>query len=132
MKRTKLNIITLSTIAAIALAGNGLAQVAGSTTLGVAEAEAKEVAMGWSAKKQILGQTIFNDKGEKVGKVEDIIVAPNKKVSYAIVGAGGFAGLGEHNVAIPIDQFKEESHKFVLPGATKEAVKEMPEFHYAK
>lgn len=130
MKSMKL--ATLSAIAMIALAGNGIAQVAGSTTLGVAEAEAKEVAMGWSAKKQILGETIYNDKGEKVGKVEDIIVAPNKKVSYAIIGAGGFAGMGEHTVAIPIDQFKEESHKFVLPGATKEAVKEMPEFHYAK
>lgn len=127
-----MKVTTLSMIAMIALAGNGLAQVAGSTTLGVAEAEAKEVAMGWSAKKQILGQTVYNDKGEKIGKVDDLIVAPNKKVSYAIIGAGGFAGLGEHNVAIPVDQFKEESHKFILPGATKEAVKEMPEFHYAK
>ena len=130
MKPMKLTVV--STIAMLALAGSGLAQVAGSTTLGVAETEMKEVAMGWSAKKQILGQTIFNDHGEKVGKVEDLIVAPDKKLSYAIIGAGGFAGLDEHKVAIPVDQFKAEQDKLILPGATKEAVKEMPEFHYAK
>jgi sporulation protein YlmC with PRC-barrel domain len=75
---------------------------------------------------------VYNEKDEKIGKVDDLIVAPDKKVSYAIVGAGGFAGLGKHDVAIPVDQLKEENGKFILPGATKEAVKEMPEFEYAK
>ena len=65
-----------------------LGQVAGSTPLGIAVTELSEVTTGWSAKRQILGQTIYNDKDEKVGKVDDIIVAPDKAISYAIVGAG--------------------------------------------
>lgn len=40
--------------------------------------------------------------------------APDKSVSYAIVGAGGFAGTGKHDVAIPVNQFKEEGGKFIL------------------
>ena len=32
----------------------------------------------------------LDEKDEKVGKVDDIIVAPDKAMSYAIVGAGGF------------------------------------------
>ena len=76
-------------------------QVVGSTQLGVAVAELREVTVGWSAKRQILGQSVYNDKGEAIGKADDIIIAPDKAVSYAIIGAGGFLGVGKHDVAIP-------------------------------
>jgi uncharacterized protein YrrD len=101
-------------------------------SLGVAVSEIVAVANGWSAKKQILGQDVYNDKNEKVGKMHDIIIAPDKAVSYVIVAAGGFPGLARHNVAIPANQFKMQDGKFVLPGATKDALKAMPEFQYAK
>src|SRR5437016_2460505 len=68
------------------------AQVAGSTTLGVSVTELRDVMEGWSAKRQILGQDVYNDKQERVGIVEDIIISPKKTVSYGIVGAGGFLG----------------------------------------
>ena len=112
--------------------GITLAQVAGSTTVGVAVAEMEEVAVGWSVKKKILGRIVSNEKNEAVGKVDDIIIAPDKGVSYLIIGAGGFVGLGRHEVAIPIDQIQEQGGKIVLPGATKEAVKALPPFEYAK
>jgi len=109
------------------------AQVAGSTKLGVETSETRAVALGWSAKKQVLGQTVYNEKNEKVGKIDDIIIAPDTTVSFAIVGAGGFVGLGKHDVAIPINQFRqEESGRIVLPGATKDAIKGLPKFEYAK
>ena len=94
--------------------------------------ELSEVTTGWSAKRQILGQTIYNDKNEKVGKVDDIIVAPDKAISYAIVGAGGFLGVASHDVAIPVNQFTQADGKLVLAGATKEAIKAMPPFEYAR
>jgi hypothetical protein len=69
-------------------------QVAGSTTLGVSAAEVKRVATGWSAKNQILGQGVYNDKNERVGTMDDIIIGAGQSGSYAIVGACGFLGLG--------------------------------------
>ncbi|HEY2212122.1 MAG TPA: PRC-barrel domain-containing protein [Bradyrhizobium sp.] len=108
------------------------AQVAGSTVVGVSVAEAREVASGWSAKRQILGQPVFNDKDERVGSIDDIIIAPDKAVSYAIVNAGGFIGLTKHDVAIPVSQLKLVDKKLVLAGATKEALKASPPFEYAR
>ncbi len=102
-----------------------------STTLGVAYAELRDVTTGWSTKKQVLGKKVFNDTGETVGKIDDIIVSPDKAVSYAIIGAGGFLGVGRHDVAIPVNQLKENDGKFILAGATKDAIKDMPEFEYA-
>ena len=86
---------------------------------------------GWSAKRTVLGQPVYNDKDEKVGTIEDIIIAPDKGISYAIVGAGGFLGLGTHDVAVPVSKFKLVDKKLVLAGATKESLKASPPFQYA-
>jgi sporulation protein YlmC with PRC-barrel domain len=104
-------------------------QVVGSTTLGVVEL--RDVTSWWSTKRQVLGKKVFNDDNETVGKIDDIIVSPDKAVSYAIIGAGGFLGVGRHDVAIPVSQLKEDGGKFILAGASKEAIKAMPEFDYA-
>jgi sporulation protein YlmC with PRC-barrel domain len=112
----------------IPLSGN--AQVAGTTLLGVSVAELRSVALGWSAKRQILGQSVYNDKNERVGSIDDIIIAGDKAVSYAIVNAGGFLAVTKHDVAIPVSQLKLVNDKFILPGATKEALKASPVFEY--
>jgi sporulation protein YlmC with PRC-barrel domain len=125
--------LAAAALAGLAVVSPGSAQpVAGTTTIGVVAEELQQVYSGWSVKKQILGQPVYNDKGEKVGKVDDLVIAPDKKVSYAIVGAGGFLGIGRHDVVIPVNQFKRENGKLVLPGATKEAIKAMPQFEWAK
>jgi len=108
------------------------AQVAGSSLIGVTVTEMREVSLGWSAKRQILGQAVFNDKDERVGSIDDIVVAPDKAVSYAIINAGGFIGLTKHDVAIPVSQLKLVDNKLVLAGATKEALKASPPFEYVR
>ena len=112
--------------------GYAAAQVAGSTRLGVAVEEMKTVALGWSAKKQVLGQSVYNEQKQKVGTIDDLIIAPDTSVSFVIVGAGGFVGLGKHDVAIPVTQLSQQNGKFLLPGATKDAIKALPKFEYAK
>ena len=108
------------------------AQVAGSTMPGISVEELKIIARGWSATKQILGKSVYNDKNEKVGDVDDLIIAPDSSVSYAIIGVGGFLGLGERQVAIPVSRFKHSEGRLVLPDATKDALQAMPSFQYAQ
>jgi len=125
-------------LAMVGMTGIAFAQqkapVAGTTTVGIAVPadELVIVAKGWSATKQIIGKDVFNDKQEKVGVVEDLIIAPDKAVSYAIIGAGGFLGMAKHNVAIRVNNLKLLDGKITLPGATKDAVKALPAFEYAK
>jgi sporulation protein YlmC with PRC-barrel domain len=130
MKRPGL--VALSCVILLASADYAAAQIAGSTRLGVAVEEMRAVAVGWSAKKQILRQSVYNEQNQKVGTIDDLIIAPDTSVSFVIVGAGGFVGLGKHDVAIPVNQLKQQDNKFVLPGATKDAIKALPKFEYAK
>ena len=109
-----------------------MAQTAGSSLIAISETELREVAVGWSAKKEIIGKDVYNDTGNKIGEVTDLIVSPSRKVTYAILGVGGFLGMGEHNVAVPVGGFKQEQGRIVLAGATKDALKAAPKFEYAK
>jgi hypothetical protein len=107
------------------------APVVGGSTLGVTVIQKEKLLTGWSAKRDLLNTNIKNDNGERIGRVQDLIVAPDGSVSAAIIGVGGFVGMGKHNVAIPTDEFKFQDGAFTLPGATKDALKALPEFEYA-
>jgi sporulation protein YlmC with PRC-barrel domain len=126
--------IRILMLAGIALTAPALshAQVAGSTVIGVSVAELRDVTLGWSAKRQILGQAVYNDNNERVGSIDDIIVRGDKSVTYAIVNAGGFLAVAKHDVAVPVSQLKLVDNKLVLAGATKDALKASPPFEYAK
>jgi sporulation protein YlmC with PRC-barrel domain len=112
------------------------APVAGRAALGVTVIEMEGVVVGWSAERDLLGKTVVNDKNDKIGKVDDLIISPSKgnapAAPFAIVGVGGFLGMGKHDVAIPMAQFKVQNKQLSLPGATKDALKAMPAFVYQK
>lgn len=131
MKRS-VHTAALLALASLLATPHAFSQVAGTTTIGVEVTKLQFVASGWSAKKQILGKIVYNEDGDQVGRIDDLIVAPDSAVSFVIVGAGGFVGLKRHHVAIPAEQLGQRDGNFVLPGATKAVIKALPAFEYAK
>ncbi|MGZ5268979.1 MAG: PRC-barrel domain-containing protein [Ramlibacter sp.] len=122
-------------LAALAIAGaTGLAhaQVAGTFAVASAELQVREVAQGWSVARHILGRRVVNDNDVLLGRVKDIVVAPDASVTYVIVGAGGFLGVHRHDVAIPVSVFAIDGDKLVLAGATPDLIKTLPAFEYAR
>lgn len=102
------------------------------TPVAIGVVELSIVAPAWSAKKDILGKHVYNDENQRIGKIEDILITPDNAVSFAIIGTGGFLGIGRHDVVIPIGQIQNQDGKFTLPGATKAALKALPAFKYSK
>lgn len=130
----RLSALVLALFAGGLVASDATAQdapVAGKATLGVTVTEAQLVATGWRASKMIHAD-VYNEKNEKIGRVDDLIVAPDGSLSTAIIDVGGFLGMAAHRVAIPIQQFKQMAPKAILVGANKDALKKLPEFEYAK
>lgn len=107
----------------------GGAQVVGHATLGVSMSSLQLVARGYRASK-IVGSSVYDTSRHKIGNVNDLVITPDKKVSFAIVGVGGFLGIGQKDVAIPIDRFTRMK-PMTLPGATKKALNDLPAFHYS-
>ena len=110
---------------------------AGKGKLGASAAEIERIAAGWRVTR-LIGSEVVNDAGDKIGKFDDIIINGNGPLSVAVLDIGGFLGMGAHRVAIPVRQFTVSkgaeggSPKIVLPTATKEALKSLPEFRYSK
>lgn len=115
----------------------GSAPIAGRANLGVAVIEMDAVISGWSVKNSLLRKAVVNEKNEKIGSVDDVIITPTadaklSAASFAIVGVGGFLGIKRHDVVIPMEQLKLQDGKLVLQGATKESLKALPPFEYRR
>ena len=130
MKTTKL--LSLAAFAFLTAAQSipGQAQSAGADTVLIYVIP--DADSGWSAKKTFLGKAVYSDDKKKIGTITDLIIAPDTSVAYVVVGAGGFVGLGRHNVAVQTSALRAEDGKFVLPGATKESLKAAPKLEYPK
>ena len=59
----------------------------------------------WRASK-LMGLDVYNDNNEKLGDVNEIILDKNGKVTAVVIGVGGFLGMGEHDVAVPMEKLK--------------------------
>jgi sporulation protein YlmC with PRC-barrel domain len=88
------------------------------------------VGQGYRMSK-LLGNSVINDKSEKIGTLDDVI-SDKKQLNFAILQVGGFLGLGGHLVAVPYESLviDDKGQKITLPGASKEALKNLTEFHY--
>ena len=80
---------------------------------------------------KLLGSGVVNDKSEKIGTLDDV-VSDNKQLNFAILQVGGFLGLGGRLVAVPYESLviDDKGQKITLPGASKDALKNLAEFHY--
>jgi hypothetical protein len=140
MNHKTIAIVLVAALPGLATVGEVLAEpskpppapVAGKVTLGVTVAETELVATGWRVSK-LLSAEVRNDRDEKVGEIDDMIVSADGTLSVAVIEVGGFLGLGVHRVAIPVRQLvlSPTAPKVVLPGATKDALKGLPEFKYS-
>jgi sporulation protein YlmC with PRC-barrel domain len=112
-----------------ATAGDAGAPVAGVVTLGTTMEVTQAIAVGHRASK-LIGAPVYNEQEERIGSIDDLIISPDRSVSFAVVSVGGFLGLGGRLIAIPVEQLREEKDRLILPGATKEVLAKLPEFQY--
>jgi sporulation protein YlmC with PRC-barrel domain len=80
-----------------------------------------------------IGKSIYNTGDESIGDVKDLILEDNGGIVAAVVGVGGFLGIGEKSVALPIDKITmardAKSNDIRLTTTeTAEALKAAPEF----
>ncbi len=99
-------------------------------TVQLTKVDVVKMATGFRASK-VIGSSVVNEADDTVGKVDDIIIAESGKSPYVVLSVGGFLGIGEKLVVLPYEQLKTMDRKIVMPGATKDALKDLPSFKYA-
>ena len=75
----------------------------------------------------LVGMNVLSTNGNDVGEIDRLIRTAGGELA-AVVGVGGFLGLGEHDVAIPLDRFAMANDGLMLEGLTEEELQTMPEW----
>lgn len=80
-----------------------------------------------------IGQSVYNPADEDVGKISDLIMDRDGGIVAAVVGVGGFLGIGQKNVAVPIAKIEviqnpTDGSLKLTTSETSETLKAAPEF----
>jgi len=85
----------------------------------------------WLA-SQIIGQSTVNAQNETIGDVNDLVTDRNGKIVAALIGVGGFLGIGEKDVAVSFDDLTltrdENNDVKVTLDLSKEALTSAPDY----
>src|SRR5580704_8832794 len=65
------------------------AQIAGIQPLGGTVEETNGLLHGWSVRKALVDEPVYNDTNDKIGSIYDLIIAPDRKATYAVLSVGG-------------------------------------------
>ena len=121
--------IIVASICSFSLVGSAIAEDKDTDNLGATTAETGLILYGWRASK-LRGTDVYNDANEKIGDIDDFIIAKDGTLTFAIVNVGGFLGYGDYKVALLLQRFSKIVPKPILPGATKEKLRKLPRFDY--
>jgi sporulation protein YlmC with PRC-barrel domain len=87
----------------------------------------------WRSTK-LVGLNVYNANDEKIGDINDLILGPDGQINSAVIGVGGFLGMGEKLVAVPFSDLKfgrdANGNIRVSRSSTKEALEKAPDFKY--
>ncbi len=70
----------------------------------------------WRTSK-LVGLSVYNDSNESLGSINDLLADKSGDIKAAVIGVGGFLGVGEHLVAVPIDKVKFVDEPVAYTGA---------------
>lgn len=54
----------------------------------------------------LVGATVYNDSGQAIGEVSNLLITPQGKVSMAVLSVGGFLGVDSKLVEVPFGALK--------------------------
>lgn len=78
--------------------------------------------------KKAIGTPVFNEQGEKMGVIEDIVLDKmSNNIMFAVIGFGGFLNMGEKYHPVPWAEldYDEEKGGYVVP-YSKDQLKSAP------
>ncbi|MDR6756219.1 hypothetical protein J2Y48_001509 [Mycoplana sp. BE70] len=80
-----------------------------------------------------IGQSVYNAADESIGSINDLIMEKDGGITAAVIGVGGFLGIGEKWVAVPfgniaISQAPDSGEVKLTTTETAESLQAAPEF----
>jgi len=81
---------------------------------------------------KVIDHAVYNQRGEELGEVDDLIMSRNGKIKKVILSVGEFLQTGEKLVAVPFESLQINDRGQIVYNATKEQLKNLPRFSYRR
>jgi len=78
---------------------------------------------------KLIGMAVYNMQNEKIGTLEDIMLPVNGGEVTAVLSVGGFLGIGEKMIKVPLSHVHFMAGKPMMEG-DKAALTAMPKYSY--
>ncbi len=88
-----------------------------TTAAPAAPSDTSSLKGSWRTSK-LVGLNVYNDSNEKVGSINDLLTDKSGDIKAVVIGVGGFLGVGEHLVAVPLDKVKFVEEPIAYTGAS--------------
>lgn len=75
-----------------------------------------------SAVTQVEGIEVAIAGGENIGEVERVVQTRDGQRTFLVVAVGGFLGIGDREIALPLEDFEAGDGRFMLPGYDRAAI----------
>jgi sporulation protein YlmC with PRC-barrel domain len=84
---------------------------------------------------RLIGMSVYNAGDEDLGDVNDVIVDKTGNPSVAVIGVGGFLGIGEKNVGVPFERLQfamnKDNTQIARLDVPRESLESAPNFVYS-
>jgi sporulation protein YlmC with PRC-barrel domain len=129
-------LLTTTALAAL-LTGGAMAQATTTATPAPGTLSSYSVTDSDNLATEIIGKQVYASAGadaEHIGDINNLVVGQDGTIQAAVIGVGGFLGIGEKNVAVNMDDLEfvtatDNTERYVLQ-TTKEALNAAPAFEW--
>lgn len=80
---------------------------------------------------KIINMDLYNVNGNRLGDIEHVVTDASGGNSV-VIGHGGFLGMGEKQIAVPIEDIWMKGGRLVTRNVTDDQIKSMPEYDQGK
>ncbi len=84
--------------------------VAPALAQSTSNAQSASAAGLWQGSK-LIHMDVYNADNQKIGDIKELMVDKSGKIDSAVIGVGGFLGMGEHDVAVKFSELKWSNQK---------------------
>lgn len=88
-------------------------------------------AKGDMAASALIGTKVRNDSKESIGKIDDIYLDKDAKVTVVVISVGGFLGVGSKDVAVKWSDItigQEDTSVVLTTSLSKDALMALPDY----
>lgn len=76
-----------------------------------------------------IGKDVVNPSGQNIGEVEDIVADNRTNEIYALISVGGFLGMGDKDIAVPLSSLTVRNQNVLLASQnTVDSLKASPAY----